>query len=110
MTSPATEHRMSASDGKGGPAALSLSPVQVARSRGLHGWRGFAFTVPYLFFLILFGILPMLYALKLAFTKAEGGFAGFSNFTHSAGDYRFVPALKHVLIYTSVWLTLLMVF
>ena len=34
----------------------------------------------------------------------------FRNFTHTAKDYRFVPALVHVLLYTSVWLGLLMVF
>src|SRR4051794_1372052 len=110
MTSPATEHRMSASDDQGGPAALSSAPVQVARSRGLHGWRAFAFTVPYLFFLVLFGIFPMLYALKLAFTKTSGGFAGFTNFTHTAKDYRFVSAMEHVLVYTTVWLSMLIVF
>ena len=55
------------------------------------------FIVPYLLFLVLFGILPMLYALKLAFTKTSGAFAGFRNFTDTATDYRFVPALKHVL-------------
>src|SRR3954447_14688118 len=110
MTSPATEHRTSASDDQGGPAALSSTPGQVARSRALQGWRAFAFTVPYLFFLVLFGIFPMLYALKLAFTKTSGGFAGFTNFTHTAKDYRFVPAMEHVLVYTTVWLSMLIVF
>jgi len=111
MTSPATEHRStSATEDQGGAAALSSSSVQVARSRGLHGWRAFSFVVPYLLFLVLFGILPMLYALKLAFTKASGGFAGFRNFTDTAKDYRFVPAMEHVLVYTTVWLSLLMVF
>jgi multiple sugar transport system permease protein len=84
--------------------------VRATRTRGLHGWRGLAFVVPYLFFLVLFGILPMLYALKLAFTKESGGWAGLGNFTHTATDYRFKPALVHVLLYTSVWLGLLTVF
>ena len=74
--------------------------MRVTRSRGLHGWRGFAFVVPYLPLLILFGILPMLYALKLAFTKESGAWAGFQNFTDTATDYRFMPALGHVLVYT----------
>jgi multiple sugar transport system permease protein len=111
MTSPATEQgRAPTPNDEGGREPVISSTVQVARSRGLHGWQGFAFVVPYLVLLIAFGILPMLYALKLAFTKTTGGFAGFGNFTHTARDYRFVPALKHVLIYTSVWLILLMVF
>ncbi len=85
------------------------SSVRVTRSRGLHGWRGFAFVVPYLSLLILFGILPMLYALKLAFTKESGAWAGFQNFTDTATDYRFMPALGHVLVYTTVWLSMLVV-
>jgi multiple sugar transport system permease protein len=84
--------------------------VRATRSRGLHGWRGFAFVVPYLGFLVLFGILPMLYALKLAFTKEGGAWAGLRNFTDTATDYRFKPALVHVLLYTGVWLTLLILF
>ena len=81
--------------------------MRATRSRGLHGWRGFAFVVPYLGFLVLFGILPMLYALKLAFTRESGAWAGLRNFTDTATDYRFKPALVHVLLYTGVWLTLL---
>jgi multiple sugar transport system permease protein len=88
----------------------SSSSVRVTRSRGLHGWRGFAFVVPYLLLLIMFGILPMLYAVVLAFTTESGAWAGFQNFTDTATDYRFMPALVHVLVYTSVWLSLLMVF
>jgi multiple sugar transport system permease protein len=84
--------------------------VRATRSRGLHGWRGFAFVVPYLALLIVFGILPVLYALKLAFTKESGAWAGLRNFTDTATDYRFKPALVHVLLYTSVWLTLLILF
>ena len=86
------------------------APVQAMRSHGLHGWRGFAFVAPYLAFLVLFGILPMLYALGLAFTRGGGGWAGLQNFTDTARDYRFKPALVHVLLYTSVWLSLLIVF
>ena len=84
--------------------------MRATRSRGLHGWRGFAFVVPYLVLLILFGILPVLYALKLAFTKESGAWAGVQNFTDTATDYRFKPALVHIFLYTSVWLSLLMVF
>jgi multiple sugar transport system permease protein len=68
------------------------------------------FVLPYLPFLIAFGIAPMIYALNLAFTKTDGSWAGFHNFTRTADDYRFAPAFKHVLIYTSVWLGTLIVF
>jgi multiple sugar transport system permease protein len=51
----------------------------------------------------------MIYALDLAVTTDTGGWAGFRNFVKTANDYRFVPAFKHILLYTSVWLSLLIV-
>ena len=67
------------------------------RTRGLRSARGLPFVLPYLPFLILFGIAPMIYALKLAFTNDSGGWAGFHNFTRTFDDYRFGPAFKHIL-------------
>jgi multiple sugar transport system permease protein len=78
--------------------------------RGLRSARGWPFVLPYLPFLIAFGIAPMIYALRLAFTNVDGGWAGLHNFTRTADDYRFLPAFKHVLVYTSVWLGTLIVF
>ena len=80
------------------------------RRRGPHGLRGLPFVLPYLPFLIVFGIAPMIYALDLAFTDAGGGWVGFDNFTRTYNDFRFMPAMKHILVYTTVWLTALMVF
>jgi multiple sugar transport system permease protein len=68
------------------------------------------FVVPYLPFLIVFGIAPTLYAIDLAFTNVGGGWVGFHNFVRTYDDYRFGPAFKHVLVYTSIWLGLLVVF
>ena len=42
-------------------------------ARGLRSARGALFVVPYLPFLVVFGILPMIYALYLAVTNDEGG-------------------------------------
>ncbi len=89
--------------------AVPAASAQATRARGLRGWRGFAFVLPYLPLLIVFGILPMIYALDLAFTNEAGGFTGFRNFIDTANDYRFLPAFKHILIYTTVWLGLLIV-
>ncbi len=75
-----------------------------------HGALGLPFVVPYLPLLVGFGIAPMIYALELAFTHQDGSWAGLHNFVHTANDYRFLPAFKHVLIYTGVWLGALMVF
>jgi len=81
-----------------------------ARARGVRAGRGWPFVLPYLPFLIAFGIAPMIYALKLAFTNSGGGWVGFHNFSHTVNDYRFGPAFKHILLYTGVWLGALVVF
>ena len=90
-------------------AAIS-EHVEATRKRGLHVPRGLPFVLPYLPFLIVFGIAPTLYALDLAFTNVKGGWVGFDNFTRTFHDFRFLPAFKHVLVYTCVWLAALMVF
>jgi multiple sugar transport system permease protein len=78
--------------------------------RGLRAARGWPFILAYLPFLLMFGIGPMLYALRLAFTNVDGGWAGFDNFSKSFHDYRFGSAFGHILVYTSVWLVALIVF
>ena len=78
--------------------------------RGLRVPRGLPFVLPYLPFLIAFGIAPTIYALDLAFTNYGGGWVGLHNFVRTYHDYRFVPAFKHILLYTTVWLAALVVF
>jgi multiple sugar transport system permease protein len=65
--------------------------------------------LPYLPFLIVFGVAPTVYALDLAFTNVDGGWVWFHNFVRTYNDYRFIPAFKHILIYTSAWLGMLVV-
>ena len=84
--------------------------LRAARLRGRRVPRGLPFILPYLPFLIAFGVAPMLYALDLAFTNASGGWTGLHNFVRTFEDYRFVPAFEHILLYTGVWLGSLMVF
>jgi multiple sugar transport system permease protein len=84
--------------------------MEATRVRGLHVPRGLPFVLPYLPLMIVFGIAPTVYALDLAFTDAGGGWAGFHNFVRTYDDFRFVPAFKHILLYTIVWLGALMVF
>jgi multiple sugar transport system permease protein len=90
--------------------AAQLRGLRASRMRSHRVPRGLPFIVPYLPFLIAFGIAPMLYALDLAFTGADGRWAGFGNFTRTFTDYRFVPAFQHILLYTGVWLGTLIVF
>ncbi|MDX2646169.1 sugar ABC transporter permease [Streptomyces sp. PA03-1a] len=71
---------------------------------------GYLFVSPYALLTVVFGIVPSLYALFLAFTNADGGFAGFDNFTTVVGDFRFWPAVFHVTTYLVIWLLGLVVF
>jgi len=89
----------------------NTAPAQATPKRGLRGSsRGLPFILPYLPFLAVFGIAPTIYAVYLAFTKSGGGWVGFENFTRTFHDYRFASAFKHILVYTSVWLSALIVF
>jgi len=82
--------------------------VPAIRRRGRHAY-GLLFVLPYLPFLLVFGILPMLYAFYLSVTSDTGALVGIGNFTRTFRDFRFVPAFLHILLYTSVWLGSLIV-
>jgi multiple sugar transport system permease protein len=71
---------------------------------------GYLFVSLYTLLALAFGILPAVYAVFLAFTKADGGFAGFDNFVKVVTDFRFVPAVLHVTFYLVIWLIMLVVF
>lgn len=62
----------------------------------------------YVVLLMLFGVLPMLYAVYLAFTR-DGQFAGLANFARVFADYRFLPAVINVALYIVWWLASLIV-
>jgi multiple sugar transport system permease protein len=86
---------------------VSSARSRVTHVRGPRRVRGLPFVLPYLPFLLLFGLVPMGYALKLAFTNDKGRWAGLGNFSKTFGDYRFKPAFEHILVYTTVWLSAL---
>lgn len=69
----------------------------------------YTFTSGYGILLLLFGILPALYAVFLAFTSG-GQFVGFENFVRVFGDYRFWPATQHVALYLLIWLVFQIIF
>jgi multiple sugar transport system permease protein len=68
-----------------------------------QGRMGLIFVSAYTLFLVVFGILPSLYAVYLAFTK-KGAFVGIDNFIKVFKDYRFLPAVEHVGVFLIVWL------
>ncbi|GLY75365.1 carbohydrate ABC transporter permease [Actinoallomurus iriomotensis] len=73
------------------------------------GRAGHGFVAPYVVLLIAFGVVPTVYAIYFAFTDASERFAGLSNFTTAAADFRFLPAIGHVALYLLVWLVFLVV-
>ncbi len=70
---------------------------------------GYLFVGGYAVLLVLVGIAPAGYALRLAFTSFSGRFIGFSNFINTYHDFRFAPAFEHIAEYMAIWLTALIV-
>lgn len=69
---------------------------------------GYVFVSGYTLLLLLFGIVPTLYALYLGFTR-NGAFVGFDNFVRVFSDYRFLPAVINVSLYIVYWLVSLII-
>lgn len=90
-------------------AALARPAKRNGSVEKAQGRIGLAFVGPYTLFLIVFGIMPAVYAVYLAFTR-KGAFVGLDNFAKVFKDYRFLPAVEHVGIFLAVWLIGLVVF
>ena len=58
-------------------------------------FAAYVFCSGYVLLLLVFGVLPMVYALYLSFTK-RGQFVGLDNYVKAVGDFRFWPAVEHV--------------
>ncbi len=67
----------------------------------------YLFVAIYAVLAIAFGIVPALFAVYLAFTTGDGGFAGVANFSKVMHDFRFLPAVEHVAFYLVIWLVAL---
>jgi multiple sugar transport system permease protein len=100
-----TQTKIDAHSVKGGHRAGKRKHATVERAQVRIG---LAFSSLYAFLLIIFGILPTVYAIYLAFTK-RGAFVGFDNFTKVFEDYRFLPALQHVGLFLIAWLASLVI-
>ena len=66
------------------------------------------FSSGYVVLLLAFGLLPMVYALYLSFTK-RGQFVGLDNYVKVFGDFRFFPAVQHVAVFLAIWVVTLTV-
>ena len=93
-----------------GPAG-ARSTRAPRRLRPLKALRpGHVFVAGYLVLLAAFGIIPTAYAIYFAFSNTGNTFAGLSNFTAVARDFRYLPAVGHVGAYLVIWLVSLVVF
>ena len=84
------------------PAKRSLGRSQTMRqAQRMRALVADLFLLPYLIFLLLFGLLPGIFALILSFSSFGNGTpdyfaAGLHNFVHAFTDFRFGPALTDI--------------
>jgi multiple sugar transport system permease protein len=73
-----------------------------------QAFAAYVFSSGYVLLLLVFGVLPMVYALYLSFTKS-GRFVGLDNYVKAVGDFRFLPAVQHVAAFLVIWVVTLTV-
>jgi multiple sugar transport system permease protein len=71
-----------------------------------QAFAAYVFSSGYVLLLLVFGVLPMVYALYLSFTKS-GQFVGLDNYVKAVGDFRFLPAVQHVAAFLVIWVVTL---
>ncbi len=96
MTLQETPHGLSAQSGKYKVRANRPS------FRAAH-----LFVLPYVLFLLVFGVGPGIYALIISFSKTVGGRpqlfqAGLKNYSTAFSDFRFAPAISHMIQFLAV--------
>ena len=87
------------------PLRPQRRPQTGARAQAL---AAYVFSSGYVLLLLVFGVLPMVYALYLSFTKS-GQFVGLDNYVKAVGDFRFLPAVQHVAAFLVIWVVTLTV-
>jgi len=92
----------------GGAPVIAERPPAPRRRRGRRR-AGYGFVAGYFVLLLLFGVVPTVYAVWLALTNSNGQLVGIGNFTQVLGDYRFWPAFENVAIYLVIWMVVLVV-
>ena len=73
-----------------------------------QAFAAYVFCSGYVLLLLVFGVLPMIFALYLSFTKS-GQFVGLDNYVKAVGDFRFWPAVQHVAAFLVIWVVTLTV-
>ena len=68
------------------------------------------FLLPYLILMIMFAVFPVFYAFGLSFFDTiDYVFWGFTNYREALSDYRLLPAIRNVLSFVAVWVSLMIV-
>lgn len=70
---------------------------------------GYLFVGPYVVLLVVAGLYPVGYALKLSLTSITAHFSGVSNFVKAWQNPTFLPAVGHIGAFLAIWLTALVV-
>ena len=71
-----------------------------------QAFAAYVFSSGYVLLLLVFGVLPMVFALFLSFTKS-GQFVGLDNYVKAVGDFRFWRAVQHVAAFLVIWVVTL---
>ncbi len=83
-------------------AAATQTTVRTAPTRRSPLRAGHFFILPYVLFLLAFGVGPGIYAFLISFSKTVGGRpqlfqAGLSNYATAFSDFRFGSAIEHMI-------------
>ena len=90
-----------------GRQSAALRPPRRPQSGArAQAFAAYVFSSGYMLLLLVFGVLPMVFALYLSFTKS-GQFVGLDNYVKAVGDFRFWPAVQHVAAFLVIWVVTL---
>jgi len=85
------------------------SPASKRRARN-EALISYLFLAPYIILLLMFGVLPFLYAFGLSFFDTiEGTFWWFTNYATAFADFRFGTTISNVLSFIAIWLTAMVI-
>ena len=80
------------------------------RSKRRENFASFVLLLPYLILMMMFAVFPVLYAFGLSFFDTiDYVFWGLTNYRAALNDYRLLPAIKNVLSFVTIWITLMVI-
>jgi len=100
------------SGGPGPQGTMSGPGAQTSIARRRQWLTPYAYLSPFLVFLAVFGIFPILYSVYLSLTSTAGNGAGaglLSNYTTGDRDFRFLSSSENIGEYVLIWLPTLIV-